>query len=63
MKTIYILGGGTFNHVRNHLSIAAPAFGGTARQLKEKFDASLLEQNLQEKYKTQIVLTDRKSVV
>ena len=57
MKTIYILGGGTFNHVRNHLSIAAPAFGGTARQLKEKFDASLLEQNLQEKYKTQIVLT------
>lgn len=30
---IYILGGGTFAHVRNHLALAAPAFGETARQL------------------------------
>lgn len=32
-KTIYVLGGGTFNHVRSHLALAAPAFGGTARQI------------------------------
>jgi phosphopantothenoylcysteine synthetase/decarboxylase len=35
-KPIVILGGGTFHHVRNHLSIAAPAFGTTARWLKKK---------------------------
>lgn len=34
--TILILGGGTFYHVRNHLSIAAPAFGTTARWLHEQ---------------------------
>lgn len=32
-KTIYILGGGTFSHVRSHLSVAAPAFGGTAKRI------------------------------
>jgi len=32
-KTI-ILGGGTFEPVRNHLSLAAPAFGQTAKHLK-----------------------------
>ena len=41
-KKIVILGGGTFNHVRPHLSLAAPAFGTTARQLNylvhERFD-------------------------
>lgn len=35
--TIHIFGGGTFSHVRNHLAIAAPAFGGTARKLFEMF--------------------------
>lgn len=35
MKRILILGGGTFNPIRNHLSLAAPAFGKTARILKE----------------------------
>jgi len=34
--SILILGGGTFYPVRNHLSIAAPAFGTTARWLKEE---------------------------
>lgn len=34
--SILILGGGTFYHVRNHLSIAAPAFGTTARWLKDQ---------------------------
>ncbi len=33
MKKIHIIGGGTFSHVRNHLALAAPAFGTTARQI------------------------------
>ena len=33
-KTV-ILGGGTFQPIRNHLSICAPAFGTTARRLHE----------------------------
>lgn len=33
MSTIVIYGGGTFSHLRNHLALAAPAFGGTARKL------------------------------
>ncbi len=40
-KIVHILGGGTFSHVRNHLSLAMPAFGETARALelhcKERF--------------------------
>lgn len=35
-KKVVILGGGTFSHVRAHLSLAAPAFGETARKLYEK---------------------------
>lgn len=34
-KQIVIFGGGTFNYVKNHLAIAAPAFGETARKLAE----------------------------
>lgn len=41
-KKVIILGGGTFSHLRNHLSLSAPAFGNTARKLftlcKEKFE-------------------------
>lgn len=41
-KQIHILGGGTFSHVRNHLALAMPAFGTTARRLfdlcKDRFD-------------------------
>jgi hypothetical protein len=33
MKRIVIIGGGTFNHIRNHMSLAAPAFGTTAKKL------------------------------
>lgn len=33
-KTVEIIGGGTFSHLRSHLALAAPAFGTTARQLK-----------------------------
>lgn len=32
-KTIYILGGGTFSHVRSHLGLAAVAFGSTAKDI------------------------------
>lgn len=42
MKKVYILGGGTFSHVRNHLAIAAPAFGGTARYLHTLIPGSTL---------------------
>ena len=33
MKQIHIIGGGTFSHVRSHLSLAIPAFGTTAKKL------------------------------
>ena len=41
MKTINIIGGGTFSHVRNHLSLAAPAFGETAITLTQLFNDKL----------------------
>jgi hypothetical protein len=37
MKRTVIIGGGTFSHVRNHLSLAAPAFGTTAKILADMF--------------------------
>ena len=37
MADIHIIGGGTFSPVRNHLALAAPAFGNTARQLHQLF--------------------------
>lgn len=37
-KKIHVIGGGTFSHVRSHLAIAAPAFGTTARKLKELYE-------------------------
>ncbi|QHZ60055.1 hypothetical protein PJKIFABJ_00119 [Pseudomonas phage PE09] len=37
MSRVVILGGGTFNHVACHLALAAPAFGGTAKQLDKMF--------------------------
>jgi hypothetical protein len=33
MKRIHIIGGGTFNYVRTHLALAAPAFGQLARDI------------------------------
>ena len=38
MSKIHVIGGGTFSHVRNHLALAAPAFGETARTLYSLFD-------------------------
>jgi phosphopantothenoylcysteine decarboxylase/phosphopantothenate--cysteine ligase len=33
MKQIHVFGGGTIQHVRNHLAICAPAYGGTANKI------------------------------
>ena len=33
MKTIHIIGGGTITHVRNHLALATPAYGSTAKKI------------------------------
>lgn len=37
---IHIIGGGTFSHIRNHLALAAPAFGTTAKILHAKFGSN-----------------------
>jgi hypothetical protein len=34
-RHVYILGGGTVQHIRPHLSLAAPAYGSTAKKLVE----------------------------
>lgn len=34
-KKVVIFGGGTVSHVRNHLALCAPAYGGTARRLTD----------------------------
>lgn len=34
-KQVHIIGGGTVSHVRPHLALSAPAYGGTARRLEE----------------------------
>lgn len=39
-KKCIIIGGGTFNHVRCHLALAAPAFGETIDFIKANFDLS-----------------------
>lgn len=50
MKTVHIIGGGTFSYVRSHLALAAPAFGETARALSamavRKFDKMLVYRTL-----------------
>lgn len=51
-KQIFIIGGGTFNHVRNHLSLAAPAFGNTARIV-----ADIFAKNTNNKMEVNLVLT------
>lgn len=39
--TIHIFGGGTVQHVRNHMALCAPAYGQTARQLYTAVGADL----------------------
>lgn len=36
--SVHIFGGGTFAHIRNHLSLCAPAFGKTARYINTFYD-------------------------
>ena len=44
---VVVLGGGTFNHISCHLSLAAPAFGATAKRLHQMFTAGgILESQL-----------------
>ena len=38
IKNLYIFGGGTVNHVANHFSVCAPAYGNTAKSLKKLCD-------------------------
>lgn len=47
-KTVEIIGGGTISHVRNHLALCAPAYGTTAKVLKNLCEAhsDKLEVNL-----------------
>ena len=45
MKKIIVIGGGTFYHVRNHMALAAPAFGTSARKI---FSLLLGHLNLEE---------------
>jgi len=42
MKRVIIIGGGTFNPVRNHLALSAMAFGSTAKSLHQKIGNSEL---------------------
>ena len=51
-KKIVIIGGGTNTYISNHLSLAAPAYGQTAKKLYEKFS-----NHLDNKMQTEIILT------
>lgn len=46
MKTIHIFGGGTVSHVRPHLAISAPAYGGTAKRIKKIIKDNFPETNI-----------------
>lgn len=57
MKTIHILGGGTFNYVRNHLALAAPAFGETAKRLTDLMNWNLSGAMMTKDYQVKLHLT------
>lgn len=44
--TIHIFGGGTVQHVRNHLALCAPAYGRTARYLFEQLGSEVARLHL-----------------
>lgn len=56
-RRIVVLGGGTLNHVRNHLAVCAPAYGGTARKLRHLLNLQLLQNGLADEYAVDLVLT------
>lgn len=57
MQHIYILGGGTFSHIRSHLSLATPAFGTTAKKLQEIIEKDISDLELSTQYNVNLVLT------
>lgn len=44
-KKAFIMGGGTFSFVRNHLALSAPAFGSTGRMLYDIFNKRFVNGN------------------
>lgn len=56
-KRIVIFGGGTVSHIRNHLALCAPAYGGTARRLAKIYAAELESQGLASDYVVETLLT------
>lgn len=65
-QRIYILGGGTFTHVRAHMSLAAPAFGETAIKLTSRFKEYIQIINKEDDYEIIQILTkmaDRNSKI
>ena len=61
-KTI-IIGGGTFNHIRNHLSLGAPAFGSTAKKLHELLDGTLVLTKMADSFSQLVTNDDLKKYV
>ena len=57
MKKIYILGGGTYSHVRCHLNLDAKANGKTARKLATLFSTELKNNGLENEYEVHTILT------
>lgn len=55
-RRIVILGGGTINHVRNHLALCAPAYGATAKQMGLLMQAELATQGIAG-FQVEVVLT------
>lgn len=56
-KRICVIGGGTFNYVRNHLALAAPAFGSTARDITQRLETQLSAKDLEEIWAVDLHLT------
>lgn len=51
-KKIVVIGGGTFEPIRNHLALSAPAFGQTAKSI-----FNLLKDKISDKYDIELFLT------
>lgn len=56
-KIIYVIGGGTVSYIRNHLALAAPAYGSTAINLAKIISNQLNLKNIDDKYEVKLVLT------
>lgn len=57
VKKIMIIGGGTMNHIRNHLSICAPAYGTTGCAISSLMRDEIHKKGLQNEYRTILRLT------